>query len=63
MAANTPPIKKVMLTCFLSNERAFGFYKKLGFEEDEISPRPKKLRSGKEYTPDYMIMSKVVGSE
>ncbi|KAI1407595.1 acyl-CoA N-acyltransferase [Hypoxylon sp. FL1857] len=62
VAANTPPIEKVMLTCFLSNERAFAFYKKSGFEKDEISPEPRKLRFGKEYIPDYVIMSKFVRS-
>ncbi|XXH02997.1 hypothetical protein Hte_009387 [Hypoxylon texense] len=60
VAANTPPIKKVMLTCFLSNQRALSFYKKSGFEEDEISPEPRKLRFGKEFIPDYMIMSKPI---
>ncbi|KAI1138301.1 acyl-CoA N-acyltransferase [Hypoxylon sp. FL0543] len=62
VAANTPPIGKVMLTCFLSNERALAFYQKSGFEKDEISPEPRKLRFGKEFVPDYVIMSKVVSS-
>ncbi|KAI8956689.1 acyl-CoA N-acyltransferase [Daldinia sp. FL1419] len=60
VAVNTPPIEKVMLTCFLSNQRAFAFYEKLGFGKDEISPEPRKLRFGKEFIPDYVIMSKVV---
>ncbi|KAI5859691.1 acyl-CoA N-acyltransferase [Durotheca rogersii] len=60
IAANTPPIRKVMLTCFLSNERALHFYQKFGFEKDKISPEPRKLRFGKEFTPDYVILSKVV---
>ncbi|OTB17237.1 hypothetical protein K445DRAFT_9958 [Daldinia sp. EC12] len=60
VAINTPPIEKVMLTCFLSNQKAFAFYKKLGFEKDEISPEPRKLRFGKEFIPDYVIMSKIV---
>ncbi|KAL7620610.1 hypothetical protein AAE478_009605 [Parahypoxylon ruwenzoriense] len=63
VAINTPPIKKVMLTCFLSNQRALSFYKKLGFEKDEISPEPRKLRFGKECVPDYVILSKVIASE
>ncbi|KAI1500163.1 acyl-CoA N-acyltransferase [Biscogniauxia marginata] len=63
VAANTPPIKKVMLTCFLSNKRALEFYKKHGFEKDEISPSPRKLRFGKEFVPDYVIMSKVVSAK
>ncbi|KAI2604314.1 acyl-CoA N-acyltransferase [Hypoxylon fragiforme] len=62
IATNTPPINKVMLTCFLSNERALSFYKNLGFEKDEISPEPRKLRFGKEFVPDYIIMSKVVSN-
>ncbi|KAI0881408.1 acyl-CoA N-acyltransferase [Annulohypoxylon maeteangense] len=60
VAVNTPPIEKVMLTCYLSNERALAFYKKAGFEKDEISPEPRKLRFGKEFIPDYVIMSKLV---
>ncbi|KAI0105797.1 acyl-CoA N-acyltransferase [Daldinia grandis] len=63
IAINTPPIEKVMLTCFLSNQRAFTFYKKLGFEKDDISPEPRKLRFGKEFIPDYVIMSKTVKRE
>ncbi|KAI2465159.1 acyl-CoA N-acyltransferase [Annulohypoxylon bovei var. microspora] len=62
IAVNTPPIEKVMLTCYLSNQRALAFYKKTGFEEDEISPVPRKLRYGKEFIPDYVIMSKQVVS-
>ncbi|RYP78921.1 hypothetical protein DL771_000306 [Monosporascus sp. 5C6A] len=60
VAANSPPITKVMLTCFLSNQRALGFYTKLGFSIDETSPGPRKLRSGKVFVPDYVIMSKTV---
>jgi ribosomal protein S18 acetylase RimI-like enzyme len=62
VAANLPPITKVMLTCFLSNQRGLDFYRKLGFEKDEISPGPRKLRYGKIFTPDYIIMSKPVRS-
>ncbi|KAK3391492.1 acyl-CoA N-acyltransferase [Sordaria brevicollis] len=60
VAANLPPITKVMLTCFLSNKRALGFYKKHGFEKDGISPGPRKFRSGKVVMPDYAIMSRPV---
>jgi ribosomal protein S18 acetylase RimI-like enzyme len=49
-----------MLTCFLSNERGLDFYKRLGFERDDISPGPRKLRFGKTFTPDYVILSKAV---
>lgn len=60
VAANLPPITKVMLTCFLSNKRALGFYKRHGFEKDDISPGPRKFRSGKVVMPDYVIMSRPV---
>ncbi|KAK8121715.1 hypothetical protein PG984_010385 [Apiospora sp. TS-2023a] len=63
VARHTPTVEKVMLTCFLSNERALAFYRKLGFETDEMSPEPRKLRFGKVFVPDYMIMSKSVVNE
>ena len=62
VAANLPPITKVMLTCFLSNRRGLDFYRRLGFERDDISPEPRKLRYGKTFTPDYVILSKPVRS-
>ena len=62
VAANLPPITKVMLTCFLANQRGLDFYTKLGFERDEISPVPRELRYGKIFTPDYVILSKPVHS-
>ncbi|KAK4136290.1 acyl-CoA N-acyltransferase [Trichocladium antarcticum] len=62
VAANLPPVTKVMLTCFLSNQRALGFYRKLGFEKDAISPEPRTLRGGTTVAPDYVIMSKTVRS-
>jgi len=60
VAENIPPITKVMLTCFLSNQRGLAFYKRLGFETDDLSPVERKLRFGVVYTPDYTIMSKRV---
>ena len=48
-----------MLTCFLSNQKAMAFYRRLGFETDEISPGPRILR-GKSHQPDYAILSKVI---
>ncbi|KAK5659264.1 hypothetical protein OQA88_1356 [Cercophora sp. LCS_1] len=60
VAMNLPPVTKVMLTCFLSNQRGLDFYKKIGFEIDEISPVPRKLRFGKVFTPDFSILSKRV---
>ena len=62
VAANLPPITKVMLTCFLSNQRGLEFYRRLGFAKDDISPEPRKLRFGKTFTPDYVILSKPVRS-
>lgn len=49
-----------MLTCFLRNKRGLDFYNKLGFVKDDISPEPRKLRFGKEFIPDYVIMSKTI---
>ena len=63
LARKLPPITKVMLTVFLANQRAVKFYRKLGFEEDAISPGPRKLRFGKIFTPDYVIMSKRVRAD
>lgn len=59
IAYNLPPISKVMLTCFLSNERALRFYHKQDFSVDAIAPEARTLR-GKTVVPDYTIMSKVV---
>ncbi|KAI0428913.1 acyl-CoA N-acyltransferase [Xylaria sp. FL1042] len=63
VASHIPPIKKVMLTCFLSNQKALDFYKSAGFTKDPISPEPKKLRYGREFIPDYVIMSKPIESK
>lgn len=60
VAENLPPVTKVMLTSFLSNEQALKFYRGMGFEKDAISPEPRKLRYGKVFNPDYVIMSKEV---
>ena len=60
VAENLPPITKVMLTCFVSNERALGFYRGMGFEKDDISPEPRTLRLGRVVEPEYVIMSRGV---
>ncbi|KAJ9627000.1 N alpha-acetyl-transferase [Taxawa tesnikishii (nom. ined.)] len=39
-------VQKSMLTCFRSNEAAEEWYRRRGYEEDENSPREKKLRGG-----------------
>ncbi|EFX05426.1 gcn5-related n-acetyltransferase [Grosmannia clavigera kw1407] len=59
IAYNLPLIAKVMLTCFLSNERALRFYRKQHFVVDPIAPEIRQLR-GKTVVPDYTIMSKAV---
>ena len=53
---------KTMLTVFRSNVRAVNFYEALGYEVDEYSPEPKKLRSGKIKEADYLILSKELGN-
>lgn len=58
VAAAIGVTEKVMLTVFTSNERAVGFYRRCGFERDEISPQPRRLRGGKVKMPDYEILSK-----
>jgi RimJ/RimL family protein N-acetyltransferase len=63
IAVKLPPVTKVMLTCFLSNTQAMKFYAGVGFVKDGISPEPRKLRYGKVFEPDYMIMSKRVRGE
>ncbi|SLM38504.1 gnat family acetyltransferase [Lasallia pustulata] len=51
-------VEKAMLTVFLENEGALRFYERLGYVEDEYSPRPRKLRNGVVKKPDYIILSK-----
>ncbi|KAK1659859.1 acetyltransferase [Colletotrichum godetiae] len=60
VAKSIPIIEKVMLTCFIANADARAFYEKLGFEIDALSPVERKLRFGKVFVPDYVIMSKRV---
>ncbi len=59
----SPPITKVMLTCFLSNAHALRFYHKQGFAVDDVAPAERKLRGGKVFVPDYTILSKPVVRE
>lgn len=56
VATKIPSIEKVMLSCFVNNFRARGFYKKMGFVKDPYSPGPRLLR-GKTVEPDYEILS------
>lgn len=54
-------LRKVMLTCFVSNRGAFGFYQRLGYVVDVCSPGERRTR-GRVVKPDYVIMSKDVES-
>lgn len=54
-------LDKVMLTCFLSNERALKFYRMQGYDIDSCSPQDRKTRN-KILKADYTIMSKEVPS-
>lgn len=59
-ATNIDIMDKVMLTVFTCNHRAMAFYPRCGFEVDETSPQPRRLRNGVVKTPDYVIMSKTI---
>jgi N-alpha-acetyltransferase 40 len=52
-------VKMVMLTCFLSNVKAHGFYKKRGYVKDVMSPEDRKTR-GRLVKVDHEVMSKKV---
>ena len=56
-------VEKAMLTVFKANKAAMTFYERLGYKEDEYSPRPRKLRGAVVKEPDYMIMSKPLAGE
>ncbi|KIW07336.1 uncharacterized protein PV09_02185 [Verruconis gallopava] len=47
-----------MLTVFTTNQHAEAFYRRLGYTEDDSSPRDRKLRGGKIKRPEYLILSK-----
>ncbi|KAJ3488869.1 hypothetical protein NLG97_g6106 [Lecanicillium saksenae] len=51
-------LEKTMLTCFVSNAHARRFYENLGFDVDESSPRPRRLRRDKVIEPEYVILYK-----
>ncbi|OJD23708.1 hypothetical protein ACJ73_04940 [Blastomyces percursus] len=53
-------LKKTLLTVFKANGPAIRFYERLGYVEDEFSPKPMKLRNGHFREYDYMIFSKVI---
>ncbi|TGO56958.1 hypothetical protein BCON_0071g00120 [Botryotinia convoluta] len=60
IARAIPGVEKTMLTCYTANEAALKFYRKLGYEKDEYSPEPKRLKGGKVLESDYVILSKRV---
>lgn len=51
-------MEKAMLTVFRTNTHARKWYVSRGYDVDEISPRPRKLRGGRSIQPDYEILSK-----
>ncbi len=52
-------VRKVMLTCFLSNLKAQQFYEKRGFARDICSPDDRQTRK-RIVEVDYVIMSKAI---
>ncbi|TKA70793.1 hypothetical protein B0A55_06907 [Friedmanniomyces simplex] len=52
-------VRKVMLTCFLSNAKARRFYERRGYTRDVCSPDDRKTRK-RVVEVDYVIMSKTV---
>jgi GNAT superfamily N-acetyltransferase len=57
--ARSVSVEKVMLTCFVCNEKASAFYEKRGYVKDVISPEDRTTRK-KTIRADYTIMSKIV---
>ncbi|KAF8541679.1 acyl-CoA N-acyltransferase [Trichophaea hybrida] len=53
-------LRKAMLTVFTENTGAIRFYRRIGYEVDEISPGPRRLRSGEVREPTYYIFSKQI---
>ncbi|KAF7913903.1 uncharacterized protein EAF01_000309 [Botrytis porri] len=60
IARAIPGVEKTILTCYTANEAALKFYRKLGYEKDEYSPEPKRLKGGKVLESDYVILSRRV---
>lgn len=53
-------VEKAMLTVFKSNTSALKFYEKLGYIEDDYSPKARLLRNGTVKEPSYVILSKTL---
>ena len=51
-------VEKAMLTVFRVNQVAVNAYEKWGYREDEFSPGPRRLKSGKVKESGYVILSK-----
>lgn len=60
--AQSMGLQKVMLTCFLCNEKAHRFYTDHGFIKDVCSPEDRKTRN-KTVAVDYVILSKDLKTE
>lgn len=58
MVGRRAEVAKAMLTVFVENKGAMKFYEKLGYEKDEFSPAPRRLRNGVIKNPTYLILSK-----
>jgi ribosomal protein S18 acetylase RimI-like enzyme len=56
-------VEKAMLTVFKANEKAISWYKKRGYDVDEYSPEPRKLRNGTVKESKYLILSKCLREE
>ena len=59
-AGRSARMQKIMLTVFRANKRAVQFYERMGYAEDEYSPRARKMRGGVVKEPDYVILSKTL---
>lgn len=60
--ARVAGMEKVMLTCFVCNKKANGFYERRGYRKDVISPGDRRTRN-KVVKADYAILSRSVESE
>lgn len=51
-------VEKAMLTVFRENGVALSLYQRLGYTEDDFSPKPRELKNGVIKLPAYVILSK-----
>jgi ribosomal protein S18 acetylase RimI-like enzyme len=52
-------MEKLELSVFRRNANAESFYRSLGYETDETSPQPRRIR-GRTIEPDWLVLSKPV---